>query len=164
MIILGAFPDEDALMRAVRALDSQGLGPVETHTPAPPEEKHSALKFIMFLAGMLGAAGGFALQAIATGWAYPIDIGGRPDVFWPSYIPFALETGLLAAMVAGFFGFLIVNRLPTLYDPIDESNYFRHASQDAWFLALRSNDAHVQDRAKAVLAKLHPMRLEEVEA
>src|SRR5690349_5902694 len=135
-MILGSFASEKELMRAVDALHGEGLGPVETHTPAPLEEEHSGLKLVMLIAGLLGAAGGFGIQAYATGLAYRVDIGGRPDVFWPAYIPFTLECGLLAAMVAGFLGFLIVNRMPTLYEPIDESDEFRRASLDTWILAL----------------------------
>lgn len=161
-MILGAFASEEALMHAVGVLHNDGFGTVETHTPSPPEARHSVLKLVMLIAGLLGAAGGFGLQAYATGLAYPIDIGGRPDVFWPSYIPFTLETGLMAAMVAGFLGFLIVNRMPTLYDPIDESNDFRHASLDAWFLAIRTDDPSRAQRAMELLRPLDPLRVEEL--
>lgn len=164
MIILGSFPDEEALNRAVDALRDKGLEPVETYTPNPPEAKTTILRPIMLAAGILGAIGGFALQAITTGVFYPIDIGGRPNVFWPSYMFFTLETGLLCAMTAGFLGFLIINRLPRLYDPVDESDHFRHAMQDGWFLALRTDDAHHINRAKDVLSRLRPIRLEELEA
>jgi Protein of unknown function (DUF3341) len=161
-MILGSFASEKDLMRAVAALHGEGLGPVETHTPAPPEEERSGLKLVMLIAGLLGAAGGFGIQAYTTGLAYPIDIGGRPDVFWPAYIPFTLECGLLAAMLAGFFGFLIVNRMPALYEPIDESDDFRRASLDTWFLALRTEDPDRVRRAMDVLRRLEPMRLEEL--
>jgi len=149
-------------MRAVGALRGEGLGPVETYTPAPPEKEHSRLKLVMLIAGLLGAAGGFGIQAYATGIAYPIDIGGRPNVFWPSYVPFTLECGLLAAMLAGFFGFLSANRMPTLYEPIDESDEFRRASLDTWFLALRTDHPDHTRRAMDILRRLDPVRLEEL--
>jgi ActD protein len=161
-MILGSFASEKNLMRAVDALRNEGLGPVETHTPAPPENQRSGLKLVMLIAGLLGAAGGFGIQAWATGLAYPVDIGGRPNVFWPAYIPFALECGLLAAMLAGFFGFLIVNRMPTLYEPIDESDDFRRASLDTWFLALRTDDPDRAHRAMEILRRLEPVRIEEL--
>jgi len=118
----------------------------------------------MLIAGLLAALGGFGIQAYATGIAYPIDIGGRPNVFWPSYIPFTLECGLLGAMLAGFFGFLIANRMPTLYEPIDESDEFRRASLDTWFLALRTSDPDRTDRAMEILRRLEPVRVEELAA
>jgi hypothetical protein len=161
-MILGSFPSEKELMRAVDALRSEELGPVETYTPSPPEGEHAILKLVMLIAGLLGAAAGFGMQAYATGISYPVDIGGRPNVFWPAYIPFAVETGFLAAMLAGFIGFLIVNRLPTLYDPIDESDSFRRASLDAWLLAVRTDDPDCSQRIMDILRRLEPVRLEEL--
>ena len=161
-MILGSFASEEALMGAVDALRSEGIGPVETHTPSPPEEKRTWLRLVMLIAGLLGAAWGFGLQAYTTGFAYRIDIGGRPDIFWPSYMFFTLETGLLSAMVAGFIGFLIANRMPVLYKPIDRSEAFRHASCDAWFLAIRTDNPDHARRAMEMLRRRAPLHVEEL--
>ena len=54
-MILGSFASEKDLKRAVDALRNEGLGPVETHTPAPPEEQRSGLKLVMLIAGFFFA-------------------------------------------------------------------------------------------------------------
>ena len=113
----------------------------------------------MLGAGLLGAFGSFAMQAYATTYGYPIDVGGRPNLFWPAYVPFAFETGVLFAMLAGFFGYFIAVRLPRLYDPVDESDSFRAAMRDGWFVVIRGDTA----AAPALLERLRPALVEELE-
>jgi Protein of unknown function (DUF3341) len=174
-IVLGAFESEAALTQAATYLRDLGFPIVETYTPsALIEARGSPLPAVMFAAGLVGAAAGLCLQIYAvTDWfngslwgllggGYGVDIGGRPNIFWPSFIPFVFETGLLFAMVAGFFGFILLNRLPRLYDPIDESDAFREASRDGWFLAIRTEDERVRDYAREVLHDLPAARIEEL--
>ncbi|MBV9735546.1 MAG: DUF3341 domain-containing protein [Acidisphaera sp.] len=161
--LLAAFPSEQTLQSALAALRKEVLAPIETHTPQPLEADppRSVLPLVILLAGLLGAFGTFALEAYATTASYPFDIGRRPYFSWPAYVPMAFEMGALAAVAAGFFGFLIANRLPHLYDPIDESPAFRRASRDAFFVAVRTKDPQQAARARAVLEALSPISLEE---
>lgn len=157
-MILAGFADRDAMMHAAGRLREGGLS-AETYSPLPPsEDDRSPVPLIMLLCGLLGAFGAFAMQAYATTAGYRIDVGGRPDLFWPAYIPFAFETGVLSAMLSGLIGYLIVNRLPTLYDPIDESDAFRGAMRDGWFVAIRGDTG----RAPELLHQLHPAYVEEI--
>jgi hypothetical protein len=131
--------------------------------PAPPEgPAHSLLPLAMLLGGVAGAVGAFLLQAYSTTISYPLDVGGRPSFGWPAFVPLAYEFGVLCAVAAGFVAFLIANRMPALYDPIDESEAFRRATRDSYFLAVRSADGAAIGRARAILAELRPRLVEEL--
>ena len=141
--VLAGFADADALRAALARLRAAGLGALETYTPQPLEEGPSWIPLAVFVAGVLGMAASLFLQTYANVWAYPLDIGGRPPFSWPSFIPIALENGILAAMGTGFFGYLIANRLPRLYEPIDECLTMRRAMCDMWCIAVRTNDTEL---------------------
>ena len=102
-------------------------------------------------------------RAYSSTVAYPFDIGGRPHFAWPSFIPTAFENAVLIAVVAGFAAFMVINRMPRLYDPVDEARRMREASSDGWFLPVRSEDAgDAGPRARAVCGAATPIRIEEV--
>lgn len=137
--VLAAFGDRQLLQLAVQRLRSAGLGPLETYTPQPLDEGPSFLPIAIFLVGVLGTAASFALQVYANVAAYPLDIGGRPRFSWPAFVPIALENGILLAVATGFFGYLIANRLPRLYEPIDEGVAIRRAMRDLWCVAIQTD-------------------------
>jgi hypothetical protein len=68
----------------------------------------------------------------------------------------------LVALVAGFVGFLAINRMPRLYDPIDEAEGMRRASQDRWVLRISSDDDAVLERARALLSTMDPVLVDEL--
>lgn len=160
-IVLGQFTTKAALQDALGPLHAARLGNVETYTPAPMATGPSRLPLIILLAGALGLFGGFALETYANIVAYPLDIGGRPNFSWPSYIPIAFECGALSAMLVGIAAYMIVNRLPALYRPIDEAELMRHAMRDGWCVAIHTPDPQ---RARAILRRLHAAAIEEVAA
>lgn len=156
-----AFATPHELEAALASLREAQIGPIETFTPTPLESGPSIVPILILIAGILGAVASFALQTYANVAAYPIDIGGRPYFSWPAFVPIAFENGVLAAVLAGFFGYFIVNRLPHLYDPIDECDAMRRAIRDFWCVAVRTDDP---DRAREILRAHAPARIEALPA
>jgi hypothetical protein len=155
-MILVSFADRDAMVHAFRTLRDAGLA-AETYSPMPPDEAdRSPIPLLMLLFGLLGAFGSFAMQAYATTLGYKLDVGGRPNLAWPSYVPFAFETGVLFAIGAGFLAYFAINRLPHLYDPVDEGAGFDAATRDGWFVAIRGDTR----KAPALLEDLRPTSVE----
>lgn len=168
-MIVASFADKAALGRAAQALREARLGPVETYTPAKlsdegPDSAVSPIPLAMFAGGLVGFGFMLWLQIFATVTAYPIDVGGRPNASWPAYITNAFEVGVLSAMLVGFVAFLALNRMPALYDPVDESRFIRQASRDDWFLALRPAEGDAPMRARRLLEQHDPQTLEELDA
>jgi hypothetical protein len=157
--VLAAFATEEQLVAALAPLRSAGLGTIETYTPKPIETGPSVLPTLILLAGVLGAITSFLLQSYGDTLAYPLDIGGRPNLSWPAFIPIAFENGVLAAMLVGFFGYFAVNRMPRLYEPIDECPSIRRATRDLWCVAIHTDQP---ERARAMLRELSAMQLEEL--
>ena len=153
-MMVAAFRDQDGLLDAIGRLRSAEIEPTETYTPAPlPDaESGSPIPLIVLIGGVLGALGSLALQTYSSVWAYPLDIGGRPKFAWASFVPTVFENAVLAAILAGFVAFFALNRMPRLYDPVDEADAMRRASADRWCLAIRSDDAALLDRARASLS------------
>jgi Protein of unknown function (DUF3341) len=163
-MIIAMFGDEPALQRALRSCRDAGVGPLETYTPAPLEDEPvtSPIPLIVLGAGLIGACCSFGLQAWSSAVAFPFPVGGRPQVAWPSFIPTTWENAALVAILAGFVAFLAINRLPKLYDPIDETAVMRRVSRDRWVLRIDARDSAARNHARAVLDGLDAILIEEL--
>lgn len=160
--VVAGFGTQEAMEQAFARIHDAGLEG-ETYSPHPPEAtpSRSWIPTAVLIGGLTAAVGFFALQCYALMFNYPFDIGGRPLLSWPAYIPLAFEGGVLIAIFAGFFGFLTACRLPHLYDPIDEIDAFREASRDTYFVAVRTDDPERIREARALLRPLDPLLIED---
>ena len=163
-MILARFSDLEALRGAEGRMRDAGVDRLVSYTPfEPPEEgtaaEASILPLFILLGGLLGGIGFFLLQTYADVWAYPMNIGGRPDFSWAPYVPNAFEVGILCAVATGFFGFLIAAGLPRLYAPVDRFYMFGEASRDGYFLLVETAEPA---RHRALIEALHPLRVEEM--
>ncbi len=164
--ILVMFDSESSLCGALERLRPLQLRDLRTYTPKPLELEppRSPLPLIVLIAGLLGGAAGFAMQVYANTAGYPLDIGGRPENSWPAFIPITFELGVLAAVLAGVFGYFAINRLPRLYDRIDELESMREATRDGWLVAIRTQDSARLAQARSIVEELRPVTIQELES
>ena len=162
--ILVMFANERALCRALEQLTPLRLPELRTYTPKPLElgPAHSPLPVIVLIAGLLGAVAGFAMEVYANTLSYPLNIGGRPQNSWPAFIPIAFELGILTAVLAGVVGYFVINRLPRLYDRIDELEGMREAMGNGWLVAIRTDDPEHLVRARSIVVELGAVSIEEL--
>ncbi len=163
--LVAAFESERALRQALSKLRAEGLD-TTTYSPKMLEDgdMSSPIGALILTAGAIGVTAGFAMQVYANVIAYPLDIGGRPKFSWPAFIPIAFEIGVLFAVLAGVFGYLILARLPRLYDPVDDCQSMRRVMRDEWALAVRAADTEQLERARATLQQFHPKLIEALRA
>jgi hypothetical protein len=93
----------------------------------------------MLCAGIAGASGGFFLQWFAA-HDYPLNVGGRPLASWPAFVPITFELTVLTAALVGVVAFFFLTGLPRLHHPVFTDPRFQRASQDRFFLCIRSDD------------------------
>src|SRR5262249_58195537 len=89
------------------------------YSPFPIEELSEAIGYhrdyvalCTLIFGILGGLGGFALQYGTAAFVYPINVGGRPLLSLPSFIPITFEFTVLLAAVGAFLGHLLLNPFP----------------------------------------------------
>ena len=145
--LLAEFHSPEEIVKAAEAVHAAGYRKVDAYTPYPMEDVLDALHLhkthvpkLALAGGLLGLAGGWALQYWASVIEYPMNIGGRPYHSWVSFIPPAYETTILFAAFSAVIGMIALNGLPQPYHPVFNAPRFERASQDAFFLAIEASD------------------------
>jgi len=169
--LMAEFESPTALVAAAHKAREAGYRKLDAYSPIPIEELHEALglpttKLPMIVAGgaLIGALAGFGLQVWASTVAYPINVGGRPLLSWPSFIPPTFETTILFAAFAAVFGMLALNGLPMPYHPVFNAARFVMASRDRFFLCIEARDPQFdQAGTRRFLEGLSPREVTDVE-
>jgi len=169
--IMAEFENPHDLLAACRAAYADGYRRMDAYTPYPIEEVAEAIGFhrnrlptIVLVGAILGLAGGLALQVWVSSSAYPLNVGGRPLLSWPLFVPVTFETTILVAAVFAVFGMLALNGLPMPYHPVFNVPRFALASRDRFFLCIEARDPKFDaDGTRRFLERLAPRSISEVE-
>jgi hypothetical protein len=104
--VVGYFLEDASLLKAVKALRAEGWSVYDVFTPYPVpgmdealDMPHSPLGWVAFINGMGGALGMLALALFVSVYAWPVDVGGRPNASIPAFFPPIFEAGVLSAGV-----------------------------------------------------------------
>jgi len=117
-IVYGHFTDELDLLDAVKELQDKGIKIADVRTPFPVHGLDSVLRLkrsnlpkVAFISGAIGGTLGllFQIWVYTVGW--PLNIGGKPQIALPSYIPVTFELTILFAAVAMVIAFLVRSNL-----------------------------------------------------
>lgn len=73
--------------------------------------KGSWIGLAAFGALLTGWAGGFAMQAWMMNIDYPINIGGKPHISWPAFVPVIFECGILLAALTTVGSLVLAGKL-----------------------------------------------------
>jgi hypothetical protein len=162
--LVAAFSSARALEKALGELNGASVGEIATYTPTPvfPTADVSPAGVVGAVTGLLGVIAAFALQVYANVWSYPLDIGGRPKFSWPSFVPIALEVGILCAVLGVFVCVFVMAPLLRFFAPIDDCDLLRRSSADRWVVAIKSDDPLTLARARDICASLGAREIEEM--
>lgn len=169
--LMAEFDSPNAVVAAARRVYEAGYRRINAYSPFPIEELSEAIGFhhdyvalSTLIGGILGGLGGFALQVWTSAINYPINVGGRPLISLPAFIPITFECTILLAAFGAFLGNLLMNRLPQPYHPTFNAPNFARASQDRFFLCVKSDDPmYSETKTRALLEGLGAIEVSNVE-
>lgn len=163
--LLAEFRDAEGLIAAARKAKEAGYEKLEAFSQVPVEEvwdilgrRRTWIPSLTFLAGLIGAAGGYAIQYFANVWDYPLNVGGRPLHSWPVFAVTSIEIGILFAALGAGVGMLALNGLPRPHHPVFGVPAFDLASQTRCFLCIREEDRRYDpETARQFLESTKPL-------
>jgi hypothetical protein len=144
---MAEFHSPEALVAAAQRAHGAGYRRMDGYTPFPVEGLAEAVGFhktrlplLVLIGGLTGLIGGLGMQVYLSSVAYPLNVGGRPLVSIPYFIPVTFELTILLAALTAVFGMLALNGLPMPYHPVFNDPRFEMASRHRFFLCIEARD------------------------
>lgn len=116
--IVGIFDDEDKLVVAAKSFKKAGVKIHDIYTPFPVhgldevlDISRSRLPKVTFFAGLFGLILAIVFQIWTSAFAWPIDVGGKPMLSIPAFIPVAFEITILFGALTTVAAFFFRSRL-----------------------------------------------------
>ncbi len=142
--VLAEFPTPEALLEGTRKMREKGHRGMDTHTPFPVHGTEAALGLgrakipkIVLGGAITGALLAYGMMYFMNAVDFPINIGNRPPHAPPAFVPITFELAVLLGGASAFFGSLFgLFGFPTPYHPLFESESFKRASIDGFFLSV----------------------------
>jgi hypothetical protein len=147
--VLATFECDEKVLHATEKVRDKNIDIHDIYTPFPVHGldeamgiKRSILPYVTFIAGATGLllAIGFQIWTSAVDW--PINVGGKPFISTPAFIPITFEITVLLGAHTTVLAFLVINRLfpgksPTIIDPAQ--------TEDKFIMAIEKDKTNVED-------------------
>ncbi|PIE65669.1 MAG: hypothetical protein CSA24_02215 [Deltaproteobacteria bacterium] len=168
--LLAEFDSPKAIYHACEAIRDEGFKHWDAHTPFPVHGLDKAMgipasrvPWIVLGLALFGMATGFTLQWWTMTIEYPTVIAGKPFFAWPAFVPVIFELSILFGAFGAVFGMFGLNRLPRFHHPVFNSDRFKAATDDKFFVSIEARDPLYDKRkTKKMLKKLGASYIEEV--
>lgn len=168
--LMAEFTSPEAVVEAARRAHADGYRKMDAYSPLPVDGlaeamgfTHNRLPLLVLIGGITGALTAVVLMYYSTVINYPINVGGRPLLSWPAWVPITFELTILFASLTAVLGMLGLNGLPMPYHPVFNAPGFATASRSRFFLCLESRDPKFDPaRTRQFLEGLAPKSVVEV--
>jgi hypothetical protein len=173
-LVLGEFKTTSEVLHAAEKVRDAGYVRWDAHTPFPVHGMDRAmglgdsrLGWIVLVCALTGLSGAFVMMHWMNGIDYPIVIGDKPPGApgtIPSMVPILFELTILLSAFGSVFGMFGLNQLPRHHHPVFESDRFRAATDDRFFISIEAGDPKFDvDSARALLEGAHASHVEVIE-
>lgn len=150
--ISGYYNKEAKLLDAVKSLRENDIKIKDVFSPYPIHGldhamglRRSWLPRAAFVGGAVGAITGLLFQIWVFTKAYPINIGGKPFMSIPSFIPVTFECAVLFAAFSIVLTYLFRSNLGA---GADNKIYDERATDDRFVVVLDTTDVNEQEAEK----------------
>lgn len=167
---MAEFDTPTELVDAANKVRLAGYTKTDAFSPFPLHEidealgiRRSILPLLVFAGGVAGLLSGMALQIFVHYIDYPLNVGGRPYISIPSFVPPSYELTILFAGFTAVFGMLFLNGLPRPYHPVFNVPRFALATREKFFLLIEAADPKFSyDEARDLMQSLKPQEVFDV--
>ncbi len=130
--IAGIFTDEHKVVEAARTV-RQTFNSVEAISPYPLHGMEDALQiprscipYVTFVGGLVGMFTGLFITIWTSAYDWPINVGGKPYVSLPAFIPIVFELTILFGALSSVVALAWFCRIPKLNPPIIDPDLSSH--------------------------------------
>ena len=153
-LVIAEFESTGSLLHAAEKIVEAGYKNFDCHSPFPIHGMDQAMKlkrspmgYIIATMGALGMIGIVSLTYWSNVHGYQMVISGKPYFSWQAFVPVIFAITILLSAFGAFFGMLILNKLPQLFNPIFNSDQFAKVTNDGFFVIIQADDP-IYDEAK----------------
>lgn len=166
--VAARFAGPAELLAAAQRIREAGFRRWDCHSPFPVHGLERAmglrptiLPWLVFGAGLTGAAAALLLQWWTNAVDYPFQISGKPLFSLPANIPVIFELTVLFAALTAFFGALLLNGLPRFAPIAATARSFARVTADGFFITVEAADPLFDaERTAAFLRELGAVEVE----
>jgi Protein of unknown function (DUF3341) len=123
--VLALYDDPDKLLAAAAIAKEHGFPDLDAYTPYAVHGlsealgiKKSWVPYVTLVMGLSGAALGLTFMIWTSAYDWPINVGGKPMISLPAFIPITFECGVLIGGTMTLAALLLACGLPNLSKPI----------------------------------------------
>lgn len=165
--VVGYYFSTHAILDATRKTRDRGFQKFDTFTPFPVhgmEEamgmKRTTLPYVSFAAGVAGLSAAIGLQVWTHAFSWPMNIGGKPLLAIPAYVPIFFElTVLFCGVTTAVVMFTRYLNLPCHSKPI----FHPKITDDRFALAIEVDSEGEVEPVKKFLREIHASEIHHME-